>query len=137
VRFHPAARRAAAAIGLLAALLAGCSSSAVVVSELVPPTVAAEVLSERSSEIVLLDVRTPDEFAGGRIAGAINIDYYGPSFADQLGQLDKTVPYVVYCRSGNRSEDAVEVMRNLGFREVYEISGGIVSWSEAGLPLGP
>ena len=119
---------------LAGASLAACGSTTDTVSELVPPTIAADVLTDQV-DVVVLDVRTPEEFAEARIAGAINVDYYAADFRDQVDQLDKDVTYVLYCRSGNRSEDANRIMRELGFAEVYEVDGGIVAWNGAGLPI--
>lgn len=74
---------------------------------------------------VILDVRTPDEFSSGHIEGAENFDYYGPNFADLLDNLDKDEAYFVYCRSGSRSGSVLRMMDELGFREVYNLYGGI------------
>jgi rhodanese-related sulfurtransferase len=91
--------------------------------------------SNDSAGLVVLDIRTPEEFNEARLADAIMVDFYADDFADQLDALDKDVPYVMYCRSGNRSSEAVTTMKDLGFVEVYEIDGGIVNWSERGYPI--
>ena len=119
---------------LAGASLTACGSTTDTVSELVPPTIAADVLADQAG-VVVLDVRTPEEFADARIAGAINVDYYAADFREQVDELDKDATYVLYCRSGNRSEDANRIMRELGFAEVYEVDGGIVAWNGAGLPI--
>lgn len=85
--------------------------------------------------LVILDIRTPEEFAAGRIEGAINVDYYAADFEQQLGELDLDVPYVMYCNSGNRSSNALPLMDSIGFSEVYELDGGIQAWFGAGLPI--
>lgn len=82
--------------------------------------------------IALIDVRTPEEFAEGHLDGATLIDYNAPGFAEQVAELDRSVPYFVYCRSGNRSAGAVAVMAGLGFETVYELDGGILAWEAAG-----
>jgi len=128
------ARRLGATLLVAGALLTACGSTTDTVSELVPPTVAADVLEDQADAIVL-DVRTPEEYADARIAGAINVDYYASDFKDQVDELDKDATYILYCRSGNRSEDANRIMRDLGFAEVYEVDGGIVAWDGAGLPI--
>ncbi len=102
---------------------------------LTPATEAQELLAEPPAGLTVLDVRTPEEFAEGHLAGAANIDFYGADFADQLDSLDKNQPYFVYCRSGNRSAQTMVIMRDLGFTEVYELQGGILSWFGAGLPI--
>ena len=83
---------------------------------------------------VIIDVRTPEEYAGGHIEKAINLDYYSETFEDELNQLDKDKTYLIYCRSGNRSGKALDVMAEFGFREVYNMLGGIVQWEEVNLP---
>ncbi len=84
---------------------------------------------------VILDVRTPEEYAEGHIEGAVNMDYYHPGFQVELGRLDKTKVYLVYCRSGTRSEHTFQFMKEQQFKEVYEMKGGISSWREQRLPI--
>lgn len=84
---------------------------------------------------VVLDVRTPAEFATGHIEGAVNIDVRGSGFEAALGELDPQVPYAVYCRSGNRSATALAVMEHLGFTAAYHLDGGIGAWTRSGRPL--
>jgi rhodanese-related sulfurtransferase len=90
--------------------------------------------NENNRKFVILDVRTPAEFRGEHIAGAINIDYHSPTFKEELNGLDKTKVYLLYCRTARRSRAALEMMRELGFREVYHMLGGIVRWKAEGLP---
>ncbi len=121
---------------VLATLVAACSSgSDTATIELAAPEEAAQVIEADPSGLVVLDIRTPEEFAEARLADAINVDFYDADFADQLDALDKDVPYVMYCRTGNRSSDAVKTMKELGFVEVWEIDGGIVNWYELGYPV--
>jgi len=119
----------------MSAALSACGGSSTVAVELVEPARAADVLEDRADEVVLLDVRTPEEFNEVRVPGSINVDYYAPDFSAQLDQLAKDVPYVVYCRSGNRSSRTMDIMTDLGFSEVFDVAGGIIAWNEAGLPL--
>lgn len=86
-------------------------------------------------DFIILDVRTPEEFDGGYIEGAINIDYYSEDFRTQLDPLDKDKAYLIYCRSGKRSADARDAMAELGFMEIYNMSGGIMEWEAQGLPV--
>lgn len=83
----------------------------------------------------ILDVRTPEEFAGGYINNATNIDYNGRGFADEISKLDKDKTYYVYCLSGKRSESAASYMRNNGFKNVINLEGGILAWESNNLPL--
>ena len=85
-----------------------------------------------NSNFTILDVRTPGEFADGRIPGAVNIDYYNESFGDMLGILDRNRTFLIHCRSGARSGFALELMKELEFREVYNMLGGIIEWKEEG-----
>ena len=86
-------------------------------------------------DFIILDVRTPEEYDSGYIEGAINIDYNSEDFSAQLETLDKDKTYLIYCRTGRRSAGARDVMEELGFREVYNMSGGIVEWEAQGLPI--
>jgi len=103
----------------------------------VSPTVAAATVEDPPDDLVILDVRTPEEFAEGHIDDAIMIDFYNDDFADQLAGLDPEVPYVLYCRSGNRSGQTLAIMEQLGFTSVQDVDGGAIAWQEAGLPLVP
>lgn len=82
---------------------------------------------KKTGGAILLDVRTPDEFASGHINGAQNVDYENPNFSSQISQLDPTKTYFVYCRSGNRSSKAVQIMKQQNFKNIYELRGGIAS----------
>jgi rhodanese-related sulfurtransferase len=81
---------------------------------------------------VLLDVRTPAEFASGHLPGAINVDVESADFAARIATLDPAVPYAVYCRSGNRSGVALGLMQAAGFTSIYHLGGGITAWQSAG-----
>jgi rhodanese-related sulfurtransferase len=94
-----------------------------------------QILDNPPDGLVVLDVRTPEEFAAGHLPGAIMIDFNGPDFRQQIAELDPEVPYLLYCRSGNRSSGARAVMEDLGFVDVADVDGGILAWSEAGLPV--
>lgn len=123
------------AVVIAAVLTLSACASDTAVFELTSATDAQELLTDAPAGLVVLDIRTPEEFADGHIAGARNLDFYEPDFAASLDALDKDLPYFVYCRSGNRSSSAIETMKDLGFAEVYELDGGIVSWAESGLPI--
>ena len=84
------------------------------------------------SNVQLIDVRTPEEFADGHLENALNIDINGDSFDADVAKMDKTRPVLVYCRSGGRSSSAAEKLKDKGFKEVYDLSGGITAWKGAG-----
>lgn len=88
-------------------------------------------------DFIVLDVRTPEEFAQGHLPEKtpINLDLHASDFRERLARLDRDKIYLVYCRTGNRSGEAVQMMKELGFRRVYELEGGLVGWRNAGLPV--
>ena len=92
----------------------------------------AKELLEKNSEIKVLDVRTPEEFAQGRIASALNIDFRNPEFAKNLSNLDSNTEYIVHCKSGGRSSAALAIFEKLGFGKVYHLDGGFDGWKSAG-----
>lgn len=82
-----------------------------------------------SGNVQVLDVRTPDEFSQGKIEGAVNINFYDSDFKAQVAnKLDKKVPVYLYCRSGGRSQQALQILKELGFSKVYELSGGYMNY---------
>jgi len=83
-------------------------------------------------EFVLLDIRTPSEVEAGHIPGAVNLDFYSPSFRDDLDALDRDKIYLIYCRTANRTGQAYNIMEELGFERVYDMGGGISQWIAAG-----
>jgi thioredoxin 1 len=85
-------------------------------------------------EAPVIDVRTPAEFSEGHLTSAVNYDWNGDAFHDQVAGLDKSKPVFVYCKSGKRSGEAAAAIRTEGFLTVYELEGGITAWRSAGLP---
>jgi thioredoxin 1 len=81
----------------------------------------------------IIDVRTPEEFQGGHLKDAVNFNILSPEFQSQVSQLDKTQPVFVYCKVGGRSADAVEKMKAMGFATIYDMKGGYMAWSSAGM----
>jgi rhodanese-related sulfurtransferase len=112
-------------------LLAGCSSSTGAID------LGVSEFSTKVAEagVITLDVRTPIEFGEGHIEGARLIDFQSGNFENEISSLDKNATYAVYCRSGNRSGQAVKVMHDAGFHNVYNLNGGVIDWANAGLPL--
>lgn len=84
---------------------------------------------------VVIDVRTPAEFAEGHLEGAINVDLQSGSFEQQIAELPLDGDYVVYCRSGNRSGQAVEIMKQLGFGNLVNAGGVQDASRSTGLPV--
>ncbi len=87
------------------------------------------------TDYLLLDVRTPEETSQAKIQDAMEIDFRQANFLDQVKLLSKARPVLVYCRSGNRSGQAMAKMHELGFLEVYNLKGGITAWQDSGRPV--
>ena len=132
----------------------GCSSSSTATNSSAMTTVSSQVTTlstdaptittqdandliaknKNNANFVLLDVRTADEFNGGHIEGAVNIDYYAADFKANISKLDKTKQYVVYCRTGIHGAASVKIMLDLGFKQAQNMAGGITKWMNDGYP---
>lgn len=96
----------------------------------------AQILIEKNKDnpnLIILDVRTSNEYMGEHIGDAINIDFHSETFKEDLNKLDKEKIYIVHCQIGGRSSKALDIMKGLGFKEAYNM-GGITQWKERGLP---
>ena len=93
--------------------------------------------SEKIAEegVRILDVRTPDEISKGYIEGAQFVDFYREDFKIEIDSLNKEFAYAIYCRSGKRSSQAMEIMQEFGFENLYNLEGGIIEWTNAGMPV--
>lgn len=122
------------AIVTFSIILNGCSTGQ---SQNVKTNLTAVEFAEKIKEFpnaAIIDVRTPDEFSGGHLQNAQNIDINGNDFEQKIEAFDKSKPVFVYCLSGGRSASAASAMREAGFKEVYELGGGIMKWRGANLP---
>lgn len=84
---------------------------------------------------VVLDVRTPEEYAEGHIAGSTNIDINADDFQQKISKLDKGKTYLVHCASGGRSARACNQLGKLNFTKLYNLEGGMGAWEKAGKPV--
>ncbi len=84
------------------------------------------------SDHILIDVRTPEEFASGHIPGSVNIPV--DSLGQRLSEVPQDKPVVLYCRSGNRSGQAAQILDQAGYSQIYDL-GGIVTWQQQGYPV--
>lgn len=98
-----------------------------------PTEFQAEIKSAETGQI--LDVRTSDEYAKGHIEGAILADISSNLFQETTAKLDKNKTVFVYCLSGGRSSEAASQLQALGFKNIVNLSGGILAWQSANLPL--
>jgi rhodanese-related sulfurtransferase len=122
-------------IASIAALifLAGCSSTGSATTVNLNVSEFSQKITEPG--VIILDVRTPEEFASGHIAGAVNIDFNSVEFENEITRLNPSETYAIYCRSGSRSGKAASIMHIAGFHDVSNLNGGVIDWSNDGLPL--
>ena len=96
------------------------------------PTEYETQFAASSTPYLLVDVRTPEEFATGHIHNAVNIPL--DTIESRLNEIPRTEPVVVYCHSGNRSGQASRILTNAGYTQIYDL-GGINAWTAQGLPI--
>ena len=127
---------------LSAVILCGFLFLALPATDIVPfsditPAQAAALIKAKAADplFAILDVRTAREFAENRIKGAKNVDVKAPDFKDNIVKLDKNGTYLLYCRGGVRSVSAMKLMKEWGFKEVYNLAGGLLRWQKEKLPL--
>lgn len=99
----------------------------------VDPAAARRLIDEK--QVVVLDIRTPEEFKAGHLAGATNLNFGATDFAQQLDRLDKDRAYLVHCASGRRSTASLETFKKLKFKSVAHLDGGMSAWEKAGKPV--
>lgn len=125
-----------------APLLAGAAKPAApteakkpAVVENVSPDQAAKLMAE-SPGLMVIDVRTPEEFAEGHIKGAKNIDFFGSDFAKKVAALDASSPVLFHCAAGNRSSQALNAIKDTAkFPAIYHLKAGFSGWKAAGRPI--
>ena len=95
--------------------------------------IAASQLLSSKPEMVVLDVRTPEEYAAGHIPGkVVNVDFKAADFKTKAAELDRETPYLVHCQGGGRSTSSLAILEELGFKHLYHLDGGLSAWQEAG-----
>ena len=92
----------------------------------------ADKLLKENKSIIVLDVRTAEEFKAGHIPGAKNVDFYQPNFKAKLGELDRAPSYLVHCKSGGRSAKTEALMKELKFKSILHLNEGFSKWEAAG-----
>ena len=111
-------------------------SSTVVTGNSIPAQEAFKLVqaNKQNKKFVILDVRTPEEFAAEHIDKARNLNFDDANFKAEVNKLHKNQKYLVYCKTGGKSGKTVNMMREIGIREVYHLAGGLAKWSDANLP---
>ncbi|MEP0366519.1 MAG: rhodanese-like domain-containing protein [Cyclobacteriaceae bacterium] len=124
-------------IVLVAVWLAGCgqTSQSQGQSEIVTINTAEEVMGVLSTDLQLIDVRTPQEYDAGHIKNATLINIQDPEFESKMNQLNKEKPVMVYCAVGGRSSRAVALIKDMGFSKVYNYKGGMKDWAASGMEM--
>jgi rhodanese-related sulfurtransferase len=98
---------------------------------------AFQMIKENISnpDFIILDTRTPSEYQRGHISNSKFINYASSNFKNEIQQLDTSKVYLIYCHSGGRSKTTLNLMKKYGFKEAYNMIGGIVAWNKAGYKL--
>lgn len=112
-------------------VLTGSSDSTSIAKTITPLDYLAQY-AENNTPHLLLDVRTPEEFATGHISGAVNIPLQ--SLQSRLSEVPNDMPVIVYCRSGNRSAQASQILSQANYPTIFDM-GGIIDWTSQGLPV--
>lgn len=121
-----------ATVLLLCLLFLNCNSQTPKNVENITPENLSEKLKS-DPDVQLLDVRTPEEYAGGHIGNASNVDWNSDNFAARAATYDKSKPIYVYCKIGVRGSKAAHKLSEMGFTKIYNLEGGILKWDAAGL----
>ncbi|MEH6405046.1 MAG: rhodanese-like domain-containing protein [Sneathiella sp.] len=95
----------------------------------------ADRLLKKNPKIIVLDVRTGQEFKQGHIKGAINLNYYDNDFKELVRMLDQTETYLVHCKTGRRSGLSIPIMKAAGFKNLAHMDHGFDGWRKAGLAI--
>jgi len=101
----------------------------------ITPQSALELIEDKDSEIIVLDIRPKKEYEIEHLPEAVNLDYDGHQFQQKVDKLDKSKKYIIYCHSGVRGGYFMNKMRDSGFKMAYNILGGFVGWKVSKLPL--
>lgn len=121
---------------LLGLALGACGAPSGRGSNLSPAKADSLIQAHKSdSSFLLLDIRTPQEYAMGHMPHAKLVDFYAPNFQSEIAKLPRNAPILLYCRSGNRSGQALDLMQGMGFTDVRHLAGGINLWQAEARPL--
>ena len=94
-----------------------------------------KALVEAEQDLLILDVRTPEEYASGHLQNALLLNKNDAAFEAKIGELDRNKTYMVYCAKGGRSADAARIMKELGFTKIYDATEGFESLKQAGISV--
>ena len=120
-------------IVLIALIFSGIAASCGQDKESKISLITASELNKANDSILLIDVRTPDEFASGHIQNSVNIDMRSDDFKEQIAALEKGQEIYLYCKKGGRSNSAAKMIEEMDFEKIYDLKGGITAWEDEGL----
>lgn len=95
---------------------------------------AAAMIHNQPADLIILDVRTPAEYAQGHIPGAKNMDFFSGNFDKQANSLPRDKTIMIYCSTGRRSAGALEILNEAGFPKILHMHQGMEAWERAGMP---
>ena len=121
-------------LALISLICVGCKNETAteIITVISPQEVYDAVYN--SEKVQLIDVRTQDEFSEGHISSSQNVCVTDDDFKEKAAKLNKDQPVYVYCKSGGRSARAAKILKDMGFKEIYDMQGGITNWESKGLP---
>lgn len=120
-----------AVLTLCSLVFSSCSGQTPKNVEVIPASVYAQKINENPNAQIL-DVRSPEEFAGEHIDNAVNVNWNGDDFESKVSKYEKSKPVFVYCKVGGRSKQAAAQLNEMGFSKIYDLQGGILKWNAAG-----
>lgn len=127
--------RYAGALIFSLAVLAACQNRESPALVNLSPQEFSSQITAKGDSVLLIDVRTPGEFHGGHIPGALSLDFQGSAFAAEVAKLPKDRQLYVYCQSGRRSQASAPVFLEAGFKQIWNLKEGMAGWQAAALPV--
>ena len=92
--------------------------------------ISSTELNKANKDILLIDVRTPEEYASGHLENSVKMDYKADNFKELIAELDTNQDVYVYCKVGGRSNNSAKMMEKMGFKKIYDLEGGILQWEK-------
>jgi rhodanese-related sulfurtransferase len=123
-------------LSLISVLFMGCKRPEATVRN-ISTQQARDLISEniQNPDFIIIDVRTPDEFAAGHLSNAVNIDYFSADFDTRVSDLDRKRVYLIHCKSGARSTQAINIFLNQNFESIWHMQNGFNEWNSLGYPV--
>lgn len=120
-------------VGLFLLLLVACNKGGSEIEMVSPEQVYEAIYNGEQTDVQLVDVRKESEYEVSHLKDAQNICVSSEDFKEKVAVLDKSKPVYVYCKGGGESAQAAEILKEMGFTQVYDLQGGIDNWQDSGL----